>query len=807
MIKIQRSIRRSLLGNPASPARLPLVELVFAFAAVVAPHVYATGFYGPFVYLKNGGTEIFGTPEFYWELEVKRLAGQFHPTEKFVGLPPGNLDAAYNEPNVSEGDTEKPWMKVRKALTASADLADFSNALKDGRIKPLNPAKATRQHGDFRSFLLSVREGTEGPLPEEFDSEFADYHKGAVAYLRGKEHWDEARAAWEGLLKRPETERHYRSVWAAFMLGKIALKSGSPDAPKWFQLTRRLAKDGFSDSLGMAADSYGWEGRSEYKQGHPEKAAPLFLTQLAAGDESAIVSLKALIPDRLSVMSMVNYGPEDEELQKMTKQEKQAMETKTMAALEQAAADPLLRRLVTAHILSTATADDYYCGLGAESRERRRERGRRWVKVVKEAGPGKVEDAEYLGWVAYDNGAYKDAARWLEMADRQAPASCWLRAKLQLREGRNSDAAKSLSQALEAVRDTRHYTGWKSESAEEDRGTYAMASESGWSLSERASGDLAQIRLSLNDFIQALDTFMNAKLWEDAAYVAERVLTCDELAAYVDKLPAPSDEEIDPQGWNDADRRALDQSNDTEANRKGYQIGRLRHLLGRKLVRENRMEEAKKYLPSPYPQLLDRYVTARSQAADEKLAKCDQARSLFFAAWIMRYDGMELMGTEVAPDGFVTDGSFPSEEMAKPRLTGEYRTSDVWADPPKSIVGDLPLKATSEEKKRIQANGIVPDERFHYRYLAAEMAMDAAKLLPDNTEELADVINTAGGWVKDRNEKKAGRYYEVLETRCANTEIGRQVMAQRWFAEVPGPWSKEQEAELAAMHSELSLPN
>ena len=40
-------------------------------------------------------------------------------------------------------------------------------------------------------------------------------------------------------------------------------------------------------SLALAADSYGWEGRAEWKQAHPEKAAPLFLTQLALGDESA----------------------------------------------------------------------------------------------------------------------------------------------------------------------------------------------------------------------------------------------------------------------------------------------------------------------------------------------------------------------------------------------------------------------------------------------------------------------------------------------------------------------------------------
>ena len=128
--------------------------------------------------------------------------------------------------------------------------------------------------------------------------------------------------AWNALLNRPADERHYRSVWAAFMLGKVALKRGDPGAAKWFELSRELAKTGFVDSLGLAADSYGWEGRGELQQDHPAKAAELFLTQLALGDEGAVVSLKALIPDRTPRDGMLNYGPaaEDDSSQRTDEQ-------------------------------------------------------------------------------------------------------------------------------------------------------------------------------------------------------------------------------------------------------------------------------------------------------------------------------------------------------------------------------------------------------------------------------------------------------------------------------------------------------
>src|SRR5207244_2651397 len=104
-----------------------------------------------------------------------------------------------------------------------------------------------------------------------------------------------------------------------------------PNAAKWFERTREFAKAGFVDSLGLAADSYGWEGRAEWKQEHPEKAAPLFLTQLALGDPSAVVSLKALVPDREPVEGMLNYGPESDERNAWNDEQKREEEQKELS--------------------------------------------------------------------------------------------------------------------------------------------------------------------------------------------------------------------------------------------------------------------------------------------------------------------------------------------------------------------------------------------------------------------------------------------------------------------------------------------
>ena len=754
------------------PTLIPKRRLGLAFIAIATvSDCRATGFYGPSVYLDQGGKNVNASPEFYWELEAKRLAKGLAPGEKLITAPASNRQA----------ETEDAADDSRSLMTTDVDVKDFAAALQDGRIKPENLEKATDLHKAARELLTKVDAKTTDTLPEEFASEFADYHRGALAY-RLKD-WDKARKAWEELLSRPAGERHYRTVWAAFMLGKVALKTGSAEAVQWFQRTRDLAREGFADSLGMAADSYGWEGRSEWKQNHPDKAAKLFLIQLALGDESAIVSLKALIPDREPIEGMLNYGPESEERQGWSAEQKKADEQKTLFDLKTAAKDPLLRRLVTAHILATESS----AALSEEeswAETPRVSRCSRWLSVIKEAHLDQVEDAEYLGWVAYTNGKYQDAAHWLDLAKSDTPAACWLRAKLQRRAGKLEDAAHSMAKAWQSMQPIETYTGWAGVSGQ---GEDEVHREGGsWSFVESASGDLGALDLERATFTPAMDVLRKGGLFDDMAFVAERVLTADELKAYVDQLPVQS-------GTPD--------STDKDST------GKLRYLLGRRLVREDRYAEAAHYLAAPYDRVLDEYVKALKGGADEKRPRLERARAWFTAAWIARYDGMEIMGTEGFPDGFSFGGDFELPDLAKQRQSGVYQTTQYKDGKEKTTTAPIVVKTTKPELQRLTKNKISPDVRFHYRVIAGALAMRAAGFLEDNSAELADVVNTAGLWVKDRDEKTGDRYYQVLEKRCAQTEIGRAAIAKHWFVDESGPWSAEQQAAHEKLHKELGLQN
>jgi hypothetical protein len=137
-------------------------------------------------------------------------------------------------------------------------------------------------------------------VPPGLPAEFAAYLEGALAYRRGD--LAAAGARWQDLLALPEEARRQRSTWAAFMLGRTALRRQPRDlaaAVGWFRRTRELAAHGFADSLGLAVLSLGWEARAEAARQHFDRAEALYAQQARAGDASAIDSLRIFWRERL----------------------------------------------------------------------------------------------------------------------------------------------------------------------------------------------------------------------------------------------------------------------------------------------------------------------------------------------------------------------------------------------------------------------------------------------------------------------------------------------------------------------------
>lgn len=608
-------------------------------------------------------------------------------------------------------------------------------------------------------------------------AELAAYSKGAEAFHQGKEHYGKARKHWQALLDLPPQERRGRSVWAAFMLGKLDLYERKPEAVTWFQMTRNLASQGFSDELHLAEDSYGWEAKSELEQGHYEKSAPLYLTQLALGQDSAIVSLKYLVgeippPDE---PHLTLPGPANIDIEKENKATAAVSESPVTVApdMDRAARDPLLRKITSAYILASEGGEvsgyrfNKPWNSGHDSP---------WLKAIERANLIQVDNADELGWIAYCAGRYKEAEHWLKLAPTDSAISLWLKAKLLRRNGDIKGAAKLMAQVVRLIRSEAPAPPTSQESTSVYR--FIDSREGMPDQLYSASGDLGALHLSRGDFLSAFDAFYSGDLWDDAAYIADHILTADELKTYVDSHVHWTAE--------DETKAANQEHIYAEAFPAGFD---LRQLLGRHLVRDHRYREARLYLGPRARASLDQYASALSKAADEKLPKTERADAFYSAAKLAYSEGMELMSAN--DERFRLDISYGRGyfyNTAIERETG--KRFEVVEKGGKSFFVPQPLHlyipVTPREKKRLIQHKLSSGKPYHYRYTAAALAWKASLLFPNDTPELASVLNTAGLWIQD-DEVAADKFFQAIERRAHNTELGQLANKKHWFVHPSGP--------------------
>src|SRR5439155_23605100 len=94
------------------------------------------------------------------------------------------------------------------------------------------------------------------------------------------------------------------------------------------------------------------------------------------------------------------------------------------------------------------------------------------------------------------------------------------------------------------------------------------------------------------------------------------------------------------------------------------------------------------------------------------------------------------------------------------------------------------LVASGGELRRVAQHRADPEARFHYRYQAAFLALDAARLLPDNSDETARILCTAGSWLKNRDPQTADLFYKALVRRCRKTALGAEADRKHWFPRI-----------------------
>lgn len=608
--------------------------------------------------------------------------------------------------------------KDHPSETVTAEQADLDQALDRAKIPA---AERTPQREALRQARLTGVIDASAQLP----AEFGEYARGAWLWQAGQK--DPARALWLGILARPAEERHFKSTWAAYMLGRSSDTNEWDQAIERYQQVRTLTAEGFSDSLGLAAASYGWEAQLRLRQQDYLRAIELYLRQLGSGDGSAVVSLRETARRALS----------------------EATPTQLLALARQEQS----RRVIGSWLISGT--DDAWAP-ETQLADSKNLAGR-WLAAVEAAGIRDLATGEQLALAAYQVGDLTSARRWIQRAPT-SPTVQWLNAKFWLRAGKIDKAAEILA------RIAGHFplaTPTTAESRSQGLISSLWTEEEAVSAPQQFHAELGVLRLLRREYSQALDALIRADFWMDAAYVAERVLTLDELKTYVDRHWP----ELPPDEGNTPSDPAIDESApEGDAARENRQRASIRHLLGRRLARDNRAEEASPYLPPAARAQLESMIEGMRKGSDESLTKSERAGGWWQAAQVARAHGLELMGTELEPDWSVHGAHFEAGVTLESRL----------AAPPYAT-------PSSNELSRVARHAPQLNKRFHYRYTAAAMAWQAAELLPNNDDETARILCTAGSWIKIRDPQAADVFYKSLVRRCRKTPIGNQADAMRWF--------------------------
>lgn len=594
---------------------------------------------------------------------------------------------------------------------------------------------------------------------KDLPADLRTYVAGALDFSRDQ--MDEAAARFEQVLALPPDQAKQRSVWAAYMLGRIhAAKANAASsnatvfqheraaAAKAFQLARTRAVDGASDTQGLAVSSFGEEARlylydhgAQCSWGDLYGVSPDATNSDGDNEKDSHAPVKGtgcgngLTADELE-RAITLYAAQAGHQSGSAVSSLVAVADFTMRQpqlTDQLIDSPVPQRLLVAYALARmgGEADDTPAN---STKPKIDPRLTVLVQAIEKRGLDHVAGADRLASLAYQVGNYDLAARLVDKSS--GPLAEWVRAKLALQKGNMAAANAAYAAAAKAF-----------PKVDDPNATIEPAN------ARLISGEHGVLALARGEYVEAMGHLYDAAsavggdgneykdegdevgmgYGNDAAYVAERVLTVDELKRFVDAHATESP--IPPK--------------DKQAN--GYYgtslplADNLRWLLARRLMRAGRYEEAFAYFPKDddprvatqddsgktEPGNLRSKARAYAKAIhDGQHAWTDigKAQSLFAAAVIARENGMEILGYEQGPDFHDNGGSFEGGSGQGPEsLKQSY--------------------VTAGERQRYADSVARPDYRFHYRYIAEDAASQAADLLPPRSQAFAAVLCKATGWM------------------------------------------------------------
>jgi hypothetical protein len=301
----------------------------------------------------------------------------------------------------------------------------------------------------------------------------------------------------------------------------------------------------------------------------------------------------------------------------------------------------------------------------------------RFLDAISHLKAQEVQWPDRVAAIAYSVSNYDLASELLQHSD--SPYAEWIRAKLALHSGDMEGAAKAFAKASKSFANANQ---------SDSLPRFAV---------DRLNGEQGVLSLGRKSYVEAMYQLSAARYFSDASYVAERVLTVDELTTLIDK-----------ETWAD----------------------RYRDLLARRLARSEHFDAAIAYYTNrDVKSKATQYAEYRHQAQDAE-SKMKKAEGFYNAALIEIELGMELRGTEGCPDIAPYQGGFGWPCASLP-VDEVYMTDD--------------------ERKRYAASAADPNSRFHYRNTGVKHLLLAADNLPRQSHVISAILCNGVAWLQKHN--------------------------------------------------------
>ncbi len=388
--------------------------------------------------------------------------------------------------------------------------------------------------------------------------------------------------------------------------------------------------------------------------------------------------------------------------------------------------DTISRRSVTAYFLS---------GLDDDGSTRSQLLKEMWSRALGKLVPSLSSESPRVAWFYLMMGQNDKALTWIKFCKKDDYLALWLQGKILLKRGHVEKGAQLLASI-------------------DKFGKFESSS-----MLARFKAELGLIMVSKRDFKAALGLFMESGHYLDVAYIAEQLISIESLIEFVeDELNSINVLSVPEEKWS------ADAVYPYEIEIKRS----MKYVLARRLIREADYMEAFKFFPKDMTKLYQTFFDYSSVALDSTANDDERAGAYWNMALMLNERGMELMGFELFPDFAIWNGNDDKTSCGDIRLSDEYLKKSSY------------FPVSNEERLRLKDPTRL-NKRFSFKYVAADMAWKAAKLMPDNDDRTAEMLWISGTWHKTTDPEFAEKFYRALVKRNRKTKLGMKANELRWF--------------------------